>query len=147
MISASQLKQIQNGEALFVYNINDTKNTKKIPRLTTVFKNSCELCYNSILSLVNEAVLGVQTTKDTSITLTIPVKLLKSVRNHISIVTLLYGNYNISSKSYDKTIFEKNKTTCPLDLAIDYYTALGYTVENLSDLTNPENLVLQISWL
>ena len=144
MISAEQLKQIQNGEALFVYNINDNKNTKKVPRLTTVFKKSCDLLYNTILSLVNEAVLSVQTTKDTSITLTIPSNLLKSVTNHI---TLLYGNYNISSKSYDKTIFENNKTTCPLDLAIDYYTALGYTVENLSDLTNPENLVLKISWL
>ena len=145
MISAEQLKVIQNGDALFVYNINDNKNTKKVPRLTTVFKNSCDLCYNSILSTVNEAVLGVQTTKDTSITLTNPISLIKPV-NNISHVTLLYGNYNQLTKSYDKTIFEKNKTICPLDLAITYYTNLGYTFENLSDLTNPENIVLKISW-
>lgn len=145
MISAKQLKQIQAGEALFVYDINDNKNTKKIPRLTTVFKNSCDLYYNTILSAVNEAVLGVQTTKDTSITLTNPINLIKPV-NNISHVTLLYGNYNQLTKSYDKTIFEKNKTMCPLDLAITYYTNLGYTLENLSDLTNPENLVLKISW-
>ena len=145
MISAEQLKVIQNGDDLFVYNINDNKNTKKVPRLTTVFKNSCDLCYNSILSTVNEAVLGVQTTKDTSITLTNPISLIKPV-NNISHVTLLYGNYNQLTKSYDKTIFEKNKTICPLDLAITYYTNLGYTFENLSDLTNPENIVLKISW-
>jgi hypothetical protein len=146
MISAKQLIQIQNGEALFVYDIDDSKNTKKIPRLTTVFKNSCDLCYNSILSEVNESILSTQTTKDTSITVSIPTKLLKSATNHLSNVTLLYGNYNQLTKSYDKTIFENNKTICPLDLAITYYTNLGYTFENLSDLTNPENLVLKISW-
>jgi len=142
MISAQQLRDLQTENDSARRERAEKAAAEFLPR----FQAACDKYKQKILDTSAAALETIRQNRLTYKYTMLDFKALTENTDGFAYTSMLYGFWNKDEQKFDDTIFTKNEMKKPFDAAVEELSALGYTLENVSDGSRSKRLYVKLSW-